>query len=98
MPFGLATAPLEFTQVAIEFKKLMTMLPIWINIYLDDWLNRGFVRDELWAKNSEPTEYSYLSRLVAKFPKKISIGSVSSVRIFFYLFIFIKRVDWYYTV
>ena len=39
-PFGLATAPLEFTQVAKEFKQIAMVHGFRINQYLDDWLDR----------------------------------------------------------
>lgn len=41
MPFGLATAPSEFTEVGKEFKALATSLNLRLNQYLDDWLNRA---------------------------------------------------------
>ena len=39
-PFGLGTAPLEFTGVAKQVKKFALELGFRINQYLDDWINR----------------------------------------------------------
>ena len=38
LPFGLATAPLEFTRVVKEVKLMAQARGIWIHQYLDDWL------------------------------------------------------------
>ena len=38
LPFGLATAPLEFTKVVKEVKLMAQARGIWIHQYLDDWL------------------------------------------------------------
>ena len=39
-PFGLAIAPLEFTNVAKEFKSIALGLGFRLNQYLDDWIDR----------------------------------------------------------
>ena len=41
LPFGLATAPLEFTKVVKEVKLMAQAQGIWIHQYLDDWLLRA---------------------------------------------------------
>ena len=41
LPFGLSTAPLEFTVVAKEVKLMATQRGIRIHQYLDDWLVRA---------------------------------------------------------
>ena len=41
LPFGLATAPIEFTIVVKEVKLLAQARGIRIHQYLDDWLVRG---------------------------------------------------------
>ena len=41
LPFGLATAPLEFTKVVKEVKLMAQARGIWIHQYLDDWLLRA---------------------------------------------------------
>ena len=40
MPFGLGSAPFEFSDQAKEFKKMALLLGFRINQYLDDWINR----------------------------------------------------------
>ena len=41
LPFGIATAPLEFTQIAREVKLMLQNRGIRIHQYLDDWLLRA---------------------------------------------------------
>ena len=41
LPFGLATAPLEFTKVVKEVKLMAQAKGIWIHQYLADWLLRA---------------------------------------------------------
>ena len=40
LPFGLSTAPMEFTVVAKEVKLMALQRGIRIHQYLDDWLGR----------------------------------------------------------
>ena len=41
LPFGIATAPLEFTRIAREVKLMLQNMGIRIHQYLDDWLLRA---------------------------------------------------------
>ena len=41
MPFGLATAPKDFTEVIKEVKKMALRRGIQLHQYLDDWINRA---------------------------------------------------------
>ena len=41
LPFGLATAPLEFTKVVKEVTLIAQTKGIWIHQYLGDWLLRA---------------------------------------------------------
>ena len=45
LPFGLSTAPLEFTKVVKEVKLMAQSRGIWIHQYLDDWLLRAPCRE-----------------------------------------------------
>ena len=45
LPFGLSTAPMEFTVVAKEVKLMALQKGIWIHQYLDDWLVRASTHD-----------------------------------------------------
>ena len=38
LPFGLSTSPWAFTRVVSEVKKMVHLLNIMLNLYLDDWL------------------------------------------------------------
>ena len=44
MPFGLSTAPKEFTDVVVEFKKIASTRGFHLNQYLDDWINRDITQ------------------------------------------------------
>ena len=44
LPFGLATAPLEFTKVVKEVKLMAQARGVRIHLYLDDWLLRALPR------------------------------------------------------
>ena len=44
MPFGLSTAPKEFTDVVVEFKKIAATRGFHLNQYLDDWINRDITQ------------------------------------------------------
>ena len=41
LPFGLSTAPMEFTVIAKELKQMAIQQDIRIHQYLDDWLVRA---------------------------------------------------------
>ena len=45
LPFGIATAPLEFTRVVKEVKSIALSQGVRIHQYLDDWLVRAKVSD-----------------------------------------------------
>ena len=52
MPFGLSTAPKEFTDLVVEFKKIASTRGFHLNQYLDDWINRditqGIAQYRIW--------------------------------------------------
>ena len=50
MPFGLSTAPREFTELVVEFKQIAFSRGFYLNQYLDDWINRDL--NELIANHS----------------------------------------------
>ena len=50
MPFGLSTAPREFTELVVEFKQIAFSHGFYLNQYLDDWINRDL--NEVIANNS----------------------------------------------
>ena len=50
MPFGLSTAPREFTELVVEFKQIAFSRGYYLNQYLDDWINRDL--NEVIANNS----------------------------------------------
>ena len=50
-PFGLAIAPMEFTEIVRNFKYVAVQLGFRINQYLDDWINRALTKQDCGTSN-----------------------------------------------
>ena len=74
LPFGLSTAPLEFTVIAKEVKLMASHKGIRIHQYLDDWLVRG-----LFSTYSESGENMSKIGLAGEFGK-VRTGSKAHLR------------------
>ena len=53
LPFGLATAPLEFTRIVKEAKLILQSRRIQVHQYLDDWLLRANTRHQCQLQTKE---------------------------------------------
>ena len=53
LPFGLATAPLEFTRIAKEAKLVLQSRGIRVHQYLDDWLLRASSQHQCMSQTKE---------------------------------------------
>jgi len=71
MPFGLGTAPLEFTQVGKQFKAIAFSLNLRINQYLDDWLHRARTRLECVHNTINLLQLVIYLGFVPNFPKSL---------------------------
>ena len=74
LPFGLATAPLEFTKVVKEVKLLAQTRGIRIHQYLDDWLLRAKL---LFVKNRDSCtvrQFMSLIGLLTATEKQVWLG------------------------
>ena len=69
LPFGLATAPLEFTRVVREVKFMLQAKGIRIHQYLDDWLLRAQSKQECLAQTKELVHFVQKLGLVINFEK-----------------------------
>ena len=78
LPFGLSTAPLEFTVVAKEVKLMAIDKGIRIHQYLDDWLVRATSHQvSAYSRSSEDMPRT---RLVGEF-RKIRTGTQTDLRL-----------------